>query len=637
MCGLCGSFEPAASTDQPTLEATVRRMADTLAHRGPDDRGLFTDAASGIALGFRRLAILDLTPAGHQPMRSPDGRYTIAFNGEIYNFRALRDELVPRGHVFFGHSDTEVMLAAIGEWGLRGALERMNGMFAFALWDARRRTVSLARDRLGEKPMYYGWSGGAFLFGSELKALRAHPRFVGEIDRGALALLLRHDYLPGPRSIYRGISRLPPGTLLTVGAERREPEPEAYWSMAEVARRGEADPLRGGDREIVDELEALLRDAVKLRMEADVPLGAFLSGGVDSSTVVALMQAQSARPVRTFSIGLVERRFDEAPFARAVARHLGTQHEELIVRPEEALSVIPRLAAIYDEPFADASQIPTVLVSQLARRHVTVSLSGDGGDELFAGYPRYASARRVWRAIGWLPVGARRIAAAAIRATRPRDQSRMARVAGLLAQAGRESVYRALIHYWPPGAEPVLLDRAVAPPLDEERPRAPLSFAGWMMLLDTVTYLPDDILAKVDRASMSVSLEARVPLLDHRVVDYAWRIPPSLRLRAPSKWPLRQVLYRYVPRALIERPKRGFSLPIGDWLRGPLRDWAEDLLDARRLDAEGLLAAAPIRERWRAHLDGEGDFGQALWGVLMFEAWLAATTTRAHATASAAG
>lgn len=634
------------------MQATIRRMSDTLLHRGPDDEGSFVDEAAGVALGFRRLAIIDPSPEGHQPMMSKDGRYTLIFNGEIYNFRELRRELEALGHPFRGHSDTEVMLAAFTEWGFVRAVQLFNGMFAMALWDAAARTLHLTRDRIGEKPLYYGRLGQTFLFGSELKALKAHPSFQTEINRDALALFLRYNYVPAPYSIYKGIYKLPPGTYISLDERSSShsdlgqlPAPTAYWSAKEVAEAGVAEPFTGTESQAMTELEALLSDAVGRRMVADVPLGAFLSGGVDSSTVVALMQAQSSQPVRTFSIGFTEEAYDEARYARAVAAHLKTDHTELYVTPEDAMAVIPRLPTLYDEPFSDSSQIPTFLVSQLARRHVTVSLSGDGGDELFAGYNRYLLSQSVWNKISWMPKGSRAVAAGALTTVSPRawDRAftglrpflpsslqhntpgdRLHKLAEILSVPDMEAMYMNIVSHW---KQPTaLVPGAVEPTTtltDAKRWARLPHFIQRMMYLDTVTYLPDDILVKVDRASMGTSLEARVPFLDHRVVEFSWRLPLSWKIKnGQSKWPLRSLLYKHVPRELIERPKMGFGIPIGEWLRGPLREWAETLLDEARLRREGFLSPQPIRRKWREHLGGGRNWQYYIWDVLMFQGWL---------------
>jgi asparagine synthase (glutamine-hydrolysing) len=643
MCGIAGYWRAGKPPDGATLKA----MTDAIRTRGPDADGQWLDATNGVALGHRRLAILDLTPAGAQPMMSHCGRYVIAFNGEVYNFAALRNEL-ERADVALawrGHSDTEVMLAAIAAWGLEAALKKFVGMFAFALWDRETRTLSLARDRLGEKPLYYGWQGETLLFGSELKALKAHPAFNATIDRNALTLYLRHNVIPAPYSIYQGIHKLPPGTFLQLHTGQKDAQPVAYWSARHVAETGQRNLFRGSDAEAVAELERLLSQAVGGQMVADVPLGAFLSGGIDSTTIVALMQAQSPRPIKTFTIGFNEAGYNEAEHAHAVARHLGTEHTELYVTPQDAMDVIPRLATMYDEPFADSSQIPTFLVSQLARSHVTVSLSGDGGDELFGGYNRYVWGRNIWRRIGWMPSGLRKLAAHAIPGLSPQTWDKLFhlagpilptslrvrlpgdklhKLAGILDAATQEEIYRRLVSIWPQPTDVVIqghepdtaLTRTHAMPLLDD-------FTQRMMYLDQVSYLPDDILVKVDRAAMGVSLETRVPLLDHRVVEFAWQLPLSLKIRAgQGKWPLRQVLYKYVPQALVERPKMGFGVPLDVWLRGPLKDWAENLLDEARLQRECYFNPAPIREKWQEHLSGKRNWQPHLWTILMFQAWL---------------
>jgi len=624
-------------------------MAAALRHRGPDDQGVWVDPDAGLALSHSRLAILDLSAEGHQPMFSADGRFVIVFNGEIYNFHDLRSDLEKSGHSFRGHSDTEVMLAAIVQWGLEAALKRFVGMFAFGLWDRQERALHLARDRMGEKPLYYGWTDSVFLFGSELKALRAHPRWQGEIDRNALALLMRHNYIPAPHSIYRGIFKLPPGTFLTVATAAVNPgalpAPVAFWNMKAVVEASV--PFAGTEIEAAERFEALLRDAVAKQMVADVPLGAFLSGGVDSSTIVALMQAQSSRPVKTFTIGFREAEFNEANYAKAVANHLGTDHTELYVTPKEAMGVIPRLPEIYDEPFSDGSQIPTFLVSQLARRHVTVSLSGDAGDELFGGYPRYPLAQRIWSRVGWMPRTGRSALSTLLRTLKPqtwdralgwtskfasdrvwseRIGDRLHKLADILSADTPDRTYRGLISHWKEPEQLVIGAKEPLTALSDPAQWADLpSFFQRMMYLDTVTYLPDDILVKVDRASMAVSLESRIPLLDHRVVEFAWRVPLAMKIRkGTDKWLLRQVLYKYVPRTLIERPKKGFGVPIDQWLRGPLRDWAENLLNSDRLRREGFLNPRIVTLKWSEHLSGKRNWQYYLWDVLMFQAWLEA-------------
>ncbi|UCD12536.1 MAG: asparagine synthase (glutamine-hydrolyzing), partial [Nitrospinaceae bacterium] len=566
MCGLAGIWSRNGS--QALSENILAAMAQAIEHRGPDDHGVWLDEQTGVGLAHRRLSILDLSPHGHQPMLSPSGRYVIAYNGEIYNFQQLRARLDAEGQSprWRGGSDTEVILAAIDAWGLEQAVRRFIGMFAFALWDRTERLLYLVRDRLGIKPLYYGWQGRSFFFGSELKAIKAHPDFKGEVDRGSLGLLLRHNYIPAPHSIYKGIHKVLPGHILTLkaGNSGEEPRSQAYWSALEAAEQGVSDPFAGSDEEAADGLDAILRDAIKLRMIADVPLGAFLSGGIDSSTVVALMQAQSDRPVKTFSIGFHEKGYNEAEDAKKIARHLGTDHTELYVTPEEAMAVIPRLPALYDEPFSDSSQIPTFLVSELARKSVTVSLSGDGGDELFCGYPRYNLGDSVWNKMCRVPRPIRNLAAGAMssvsvkawdalfyplglvlssKKVRVNPGDKLHTLAKILRTESPEAFYRWLVSHW---KDPAQLVGAAEPPTflsnGNVRSRLP-GFLEKVMYLDTVTYLPDDILTKVDRASMGVSLEARVPLIDHRVLEFAWRLPLQMKFRGQeNKWLLRKVL-----------------------------------------------------------------------------------------------
>jgi asparagine synthase (glutamine-hydrolysing) len=643
MCGIAGTLGPPG--DPVARAATAARMAATLVHRGPDDQGNWADPSGEAAFGFQRLSILDLSPEGHQPMTSSDGRFTVVFNGEIYNFATLKEELLAAGCSFRGRSDTEVLLAAVVRWGIADAIPRLSGMFAFGLWDRRDRVLHLVRDRLGKKPLYYAWQGSTFMFGSELKALRAHPDFQAQIDRDALVSYLRFSCVPAPRSIYLGVRKLPPASWVTVHPDRPNdlPNPQRYWEPEHVALAGQKDPLHLSDEEAVDELETLLGDAVRLRAIADVPLGAFLSGGIDSSTVVALLQAQSRIRVSTFTIGFDASDYDESAQARTVARHLGTDHTELRVTPEDTRAVIPRLAEVYDEPFADASQIPTFLVSQLARQRVTVALSGDGGDEIFGGYNRYVAGTRLWRRLKDVPLPIRRTAASVAVAIPPRMWDRVGaavdmplpvsrrgilrgnsvhKLATVLDVGSIDEMYGRLVSTWPEperlvrgGSEPELPWRAVNADLVDPAHR--------MMLFALIGYLPDDILAKVDRASMANSLEVRAPLLDHRVVEFAWRLPLHQKIRGGvSKWLLRRLLERHVPRSLFERPKHGFGVPIDAWLRGPLREWAEDLLSQQRLEREGFLDPVPIRSALREHLQGSRNHQYRLWTVLMFQSWL---------------
>ncbi|HEX9702151.1 MAG TPA: asparagine synthase (glutamine-hydrolyzing) [Rhodospirillales bacterium] len=642
MCGLTGFIDLARRTSAEALAERAGAMAATLGHRGPDDAGTWTDAAAGVALGFRRLSIIDLSALGHQPMLSASGRWVIVHNGEVYNFRDLRRELETAGARFKGGSDTEVILAAVEAWGLDAALGRFIGMFAMALWDRQERTLHLVRDRLGVKPLYWGRQGDLVLFGSELKALRAHPGWTPALDRGALSAFFRHAYVPAPHSIYRGIGKVMPGTVVAIGPDGRA-ETRTYWSMAAARDAGRVSPLDIGEDEATDALDELIRDSVRLRLVADVPLGAFLSGGIDSSTVVAHMQALSPRPVKTFTIGFKDGAVNEAMDAKKVARHLNTDHTELYVTPEEARAVIPSLADWYDEPFADASQVPTALVSRLARQAVTVSLSGDGGDEAFGGYDRYVQGRDLWARLAAIPAPLRPLVAGLVRALpvalwdalfaavprrlTPGQKGRtMHWLAGNLTAGDFDAFFRRLVGIWDaPGALVPGAPEASAPAWEKGGDVAGENGAvERMMFLDSVTYLPDDILVKLDRASMAFSLEAREPLLDHRLFEFAWRLPVGLKVRGGSgKRLLRRVLARYVPPALTERPKQGFSLPLGDWLRVPLRDWAEDLLSEKRLGADGVLDPKPIGDAWRRLIAGEPGADARIWTVLMFQAWRA--------------
>jgi asparagine synthase (glutamine-hydrolysing) len=636
MCGIAGFLERGgeARGAADELERCARDMAERLRHRGPDDGGVWVDADAGLALGHRRLSVLDLSSAGHQPMLSHSGRHVLVFNGEVYNHHELRARLgsVP----WRGTSDTETLLAGIEAWGLERTLEHVVGMFALAVWDRTERVLRLARDRMGEKPLYYGWQGNAFLFGSELKALRAHPTFTGDIDPAGLALLLRHGYIRAPHSIHRSIRKLEPGTVLTLGGDApvgSVPAPRPYWSLDEIADRARTAPFRGDDGDAADRLEAVLSEAVRLQLISDVPLGALLSGGIDSSLVVALMQRHSTRPVRTFTIGFRERGFDEAKHAARVAQHLGTEHHELYVSAGDALDVIPHLPSIYDEPLGDPSQIPTTIIARLARSAVTVVLSGDGGDELFGGYDRYLREPARWRRLSAVPVSVRRWTAAAAWASarglthvRPFETAanRSRAFASVAAAPDLPAYYVARLSQW--AAEDGVMASGGGTGGHEIGGRNGAGGGGavdFMMRYDARTFLPDDVLCKVDRAAMAASLETRAPLLDHRVVELALSLPVGMKIRnGQGKWILRSLLHRMVPPALVDRPKMGFGIPLGEWLRGPLRDWAEALLSERRLREQGHVSPAVVRKRWTQHLAGLGYWEQSLWSILSFQAWL---------------
>jgi asparagine synthase (glutamine-hydrolysing) len=631
MCGIAGFLSPHGERSEDAAE-TARAMADALRHRGPDARGEWSDGDAGVALAHRRLAVLDLSPAGQQPMESHSGRFVIVYNGEIYNHLELRREL---GRLpWRGHSDTETLLAAIERWGLPATLIRTVGMFAFGVWDRELRELSLARDRLGEKPLYYGVHGGAFLFASELKALRKHPLFQAVVDRTALAAYLRAGYVPAPLSIWQGIRKLPPGHTVRLGAGKSwwPLEPTAYWTLGEAVESGSRTPYRGSAAEAVDDFGVLLAGAVDRQMLADVPIGAFLSGGIDSSLIVAQMQALSSKPIKTFTIGFEQESYNEAVHARAVADRLGTDHTEAYVTSAEAQTVIPHLPSLYDEPFGDASAIPTHLVSVLARRDVTVTLSGDGGDELFGGYSRYGRTLELWQRLNRVPVLLRALAASCSRTlgspafqslTNPMGSERLASVAaradtwrGILKADGLGSLYRTLLTQWPGpgGAHPTCYEEFA-----EMSDGDPL---GYLTALDTMTYLPDDILVKVDRAAMAVGLETRVPLLDHGIVQFAWQLPPHFRVRgSETKWLMKQLLGRYLPPTMFQRPKMGFGAPVDSWIKGPLRDWAEELMSEAELSRDGWLDPRPIRRRWMQHQRGYQNWRDSLWTVLMLQAW----------------
>lgn len=661
MCGLTGFLNRQKDESAEVMQSVVGRMALTLHHRGPDDRGVWCDPTAGIALGFQRLSIVDLSPAGHQPMRSSCGRFVLVFNGEIYNASELRRDLAAQGRPFRGHSDTEVLAEGFAVWGIEATIQRCIGMFAIAAWDTSRRELTLIRDRLGKKPLYYGRFGSTLLFGSETKALRAHPAFEANINRRMLAEFLKYSTIPGS-SIYEGVTQLRPGCLMTISldddlywsGQRVDPVSE-YWTIDRVVENGMRSPFAGSFDDAVDQLDSLLTDAVGRRMVADVPLGAFLSGGIDSSAIVALMQKQSSRPVRTFTIGFEEEAYNEAPFAKRVAGHLKTDHTEMYVTAQQARDVIPKLPTIFDEPFADSSQIPTYLVSQLARQHVTVSLSGDGGDELFCGYRRYFEAlvalghrgasstsrdESTTRAGGIanrlrsLPVAVRGPLGLMCRVGGRLPFGGLAtnfrRAADVLRESGPDEHYLRRMTHWRADDHPVIgvefADERSIPnclwhPMSS---RTAAQFQACWQWYDTRRYLPHDILTKVDRTSMAVSLEARTPLLDHRVVEFAWSLPHEFKVSGGTgKRILRSVLSRYVPAEMFERPKVGFGIPIDAWLRGPLRDWAEDLLDEGRLKREGYLNPKPIRRKWSEHLTGVADWHYLLWDVLMFQTWLA--------------
>ena len=650
MCGIVGYLggDPA---NFESNKSPLKRMTDQIITRGPDSAGTWLDAASKIALGHRRLAIVDLSVTGSQPMTSHSGRYVMSYNGEIYNNAELRDELVTSQDSpnWRGCSDTETLLAGFDTWGIKDTISRVTGMFAIAIWDQYLNQLTLVRDRLGEKPLYYGWQGSGsnkvFLFGSELKSLKKHPQFFSEIDRGSLALYMRYSYVPTPYSIYKGIRKLEPGTILTVSLKETSHSTEKYWDSLDVIKKGAECPFEGTATEITDNLDSALRKAISQQMMADVPLGAFLSGGVDSSTVVALMQAESSRPVKTFTIGFSEAGYNEAEFAKLVARHLGTEHSELYVSSQDALAVIPKLPNLYCEPFADSSQIPTFLVSSLARNSVTVSLSGDGGDELFCGYNRYVYTDKLWRNLSLVPTSIRRSIGKGLNSIPVHrwDKvfsflnhitpskfngvglgNKLQKGAGAMGADDIDSLYKGLVSNWQDPSSVVIGEREYDSSFSTDIDKlTSINDITRMMAVDMISYLPDDILVKVDRAAMGVSLETRVPFLDHHIFEFASQIPLSMKLKnGVGKSILRDVLYRYVPKGLIERPKMGFGVPIADWLRGPLRDWAEELLDESRLISEGFFYPKTVRDMWSEHLSGKRNWQSQLWAVLMFQAWL---------------
>ncbi len=638
MCGIAGFW---SSRVKESPEIVIWEMTNSLTHRGPDHAGIWIDRNAGLALGHRRLSVLDLSPAGHQPMESACGRYQMIFNGEIYNHTQLRRELDEKGQGanWRGHSDTETLLAAFANWGVEHTLKRLNGMFAIALWDRKTRTLSLSRDRLGEKPLYYGIQNNVFLFGSELKSLKKHPDWTGEINRNALGLYLRKRYFQAPHTVYRNVYQLPPAHWVDIvdpGNPRIIPIP--YWDLPGIAKAGIQHRSSEDTADLSDALESHLHRAVGLRMEADVPIGAFLSGGYDSSTIVALMQAQSTQRVRTFSIGFEEAQFDEAPYARAVAKHLGTDHTELYVTGKQALEVVPLLPKIWDEPFGDSSQIPNYLVSKLTRESVTVCLSGDAGDEIFGGYNRHRSTPRTWSRIERIPIWARQFGSgmAGILAKNLSHVSNLLPITkgNVLSKASAKlerfhdvvklpsytELYQYKTTHWKTPEEIIL---NADPIIDEWSGLKSEEILDEIMYLDMVRYLPDDILVKADRASMAVSLEVRIPFLDPELVAFSWNLPTNMKIRnGQGKWLLRQVLHRYVPKKLVDRPKHGFSVPIEHWLRGPLKEWGENLLNEQRIMRDGFFNPKPIRRMWVEHQTGKKLWHKHLWDILMFQAWL---------------
>lgn len=631
MCGIAGFINQSKSLN---AESVITAMTNSLKHRGPDDKDIWLDNESQIALGHRRLAILDLSPAGHQPMHSFNNRYVIVFNGEIYNFRELKKQLQIKKHTFCGHSDTEVILALISEYGLEAALQSMSGMFAFALWDKKAKLLHLARDRIGEKPLYYGMVNNSFVFASELKAICLFPDFNNPISREGINLFLQYGYIPAPHSIYQKIYKLQPGSYLTIqGSALNSHSPKCYWSATKVAEEGISNPLYLSDHEAILQAQTMLNDTVKSRMVSDVPIGAFLSGGIDSSLVTALMQQNSSDKVKTFTIGFHEKNYDEADYARKIAQHLQTDHTEFYVDASQALHVIPQLPTMYDEPFADSSAIPTYLVSKLTRQHTKVCLTGDGGDELFGGYNRYLLGNTLWKKIAPLPYPIRlaiRKLLLSISPTRwhkllqflqyPMLGDKLHKFASVVALKSPESIYQHLISQWH-DTENLLFEHHHSTSLLYQIEE--MDFIEKMMITDTISYLPDDIMVKVDRAGMAASLESRSPFLDHQLIEFIWKLPLNMKVRNhTTKWLLRQVLSKYVPLHLFERPKMGFGIPLDKWLRGPLREWAENLLNQRLIEQQGFLKPGPILTKWHEHLSGRRNWQYQIWTVLMFQAWI---------------
>ncbi len=640
MCGIVGFLNKNTHNhthkiaDSAKLIAT---MTDRLAHRGPNDGSTWINQKAGIALGHRRLSIIDLSSTGKQPMHSQNGDYIIVYNGEIYNFIELKKQLTAKNHHFYGQSDTEVILALISEYGFETALQRMSGMFALALWDNKNKTLSLARDRIGEKPLYYGIINNTFVFGSELKALQAYPNFNNPINRKSLMLFMQYGYVPTPHSIYEEIYKLTPGTTLTISASTLHtlPTPKTYWSAIDIAQTNLANNLELTDVQAIETTDQLLNAIIQKQMIADVPIGAFLSGGIDSSLIAALMQANSSQPIKTFTIGFHDQAYNEAHFAKAIAKHLHTDHTEFYVDAQQALSIIPQLPSIYDEPFADSSAIPTILLAQLTKQQVSVCLSGDGGDEIFGGYNRYLLAQTLWQKLSYLPYHIRLSIQKLLLSispsrwhqllkftTIPMIGDKLHKFASIVAIKSPALFYQQLISQWP-NANNLVKNQIISNHQTLLQEIESMNFIEKMMITDTISYLPDDIMVKIDRATMAVSLESRAPYLDHQLIELMWKLPLHMKIRnSTSKWLLRQILYKYVPQHLIDRPKMGFGIPLDVWLRGPLRDWAESLLNKALIEQQGYLQAAPILEKWQEHLSGKRNWQYQLWTVLMFQAWM---------------